>query len=573
MGNEKPGTPHHSSPIAHSPIIMLLSLSIRDFVIVDRLELEFDAGFTVLTGETGAGKSILVDALALVLGERADAGVVRAGCQRAELSAEFDVQKIPALLAWLEDNGLLDEPGMCLMRRVVDASGRSRAFINGSSATLQQLREAGEFLVDIHGQHAHQSLLKPSAQRELLDGYAGLGELVHEVARYYRDWQGLHERCLAWEKDSAAAAAELEQLEWQVRELRALDVGPEEWLELQAEHARLAHAASLLENAQYAVELLAEGDQALLPQLNGLIGRINKVVEFDSGLGEPLAILDSAAAQMQEAAYGLRHYAQRLDMDPDRLRQAEQRLEQVHDMARKYRVTAEQLPPLLQECEARLAELQLLGSAEVLQRQEGEARAAYLARAGELSASRERMAQELGSRVSETMQQLAMAGGCFEVALHPLAEGGAHGLEQVDFLVSTHSSLAPKPLVKVASGGELSRISLAIQVVTSKVAAVPTLIFDEVDVGIGGGVAEVVGKMLQGLGVERQVLCITHLPQVAALGRQHWQVSKDVGDGQVVSRITVLDQAQRIEEVARMLGGVTITGTTRQHAAEMLGAQ
>ncbi|MFA5241333.1 MAG: DNA repair protein RecN [Sulfuricella sp.] len=552
---------------------MLLSLSIRDFVIVDRLELEFESGFTVLTGETGAGKSILIDALALVLGERADAGVVRAGCQRAEISAEFDSAEIPALETWLDENGLLNEPGVCLMRRTIDASGRSRSFINGGAVTLQQLREAGEYLVDIHGQHAHQSLLKPAAQRELLDGYAGLEELVHEVAQDYRNWQVLHGRCLAWEQDSAAAAAELERLEWQVRELRALDLGPEEWPELQAEHARLAHAASLLENAQFAVELLAESDQALLSQLSGLIGRIGKVVAFDSALGEPLAILDSAAAQMQEAAYSLRHYVQRLDLDPDRLRQIEQRLEQVHDMARKYRVAAEALPALLQERSTRLDGLQQLGSAEALRLQEAEARAAYLARAGKLSVARKFAAQELGARVSEAMQQLAMAGGRFEVALQLLAEGNAHGLEQVEFLVSSHSSLAPKHLAKVASGGELSRISLAIQVVTSKVAAVPTLIFDEVDVGIGGGVAEVVGKMLQGLGGERQVLCITHLPQVAALGRQHWQVSKATLDGQVVSRIAVLDRVQRIEEVARMLGGVTITDTTRQHAAEMLGTQ
>ncbi len=552
---------------------MLLSLSIRDFVIVDRLELEFKPGFTVLTGETGAGKSILIDALALVLGERADAGVVRAGSERAELSAEFECTKIPLLQAWLDENGLADEPGLCLMRRVIDASGRSRSFINGSAVTLQQLREAGECLVDIHGQHAHQSLLKSPAQRELLDGYAGLGDSAREVARHYRDWQAVRERYLAWERDSAAAEAELEQLEWQVRELQTLGLGPEEWPELQAEHARLAHSASLLENAQYAVELLAEGDQALLSQLNGLIGRINKVVEFDPALGEPLAILDSAAAQMQEAAYGLRHYVQRLDMDPDRLRQIEQRLEQVHDMARKYRVAADALPQLLEESAARLEGLQRLGSAEVLQRLEAEAQAVYLASAKELSSARRLTAQELGSKVSEAMQQLAMAGGRFEVALHALAEGNAHGLEQVEFLVSSHSSLAAKPLAKVASGGELSRISLAIQVVTSKVAAVPTLIFDEVDVGIGGGVAEVVGKMLQGLGSERQVLCITHLPQVAALGHHHWQVSKTTHDGQVVSRIAVLDQPRRIEEVARMLGGVTITDTTRQHAAEMLGLQ
>ena len=551
---------------------MLLSLAIRDFVIVDRLELEFSTGFTVLTGETGAGKSILIDALALVLGERGDAGVLRAGCERAELSAEFEIGKIPQLQAWLEENGLADEPGVCLMRRTIDAGGRSRAFINGSGVTLQQLREAGEYLVDIHGQHAHQSLLKPAAQRELLDAYAGLGALAQQVARAYRDWQALRERRLAWEKDSAAALAELEQLEWQVRELQGLNLGADEWAELQAEHARLAHAASLLESAQYGVELLADGDLALLSQLNGLIGRLNKVVAFDPALGEPLAILDSAAAQLQEAAYGLRHYAQRLDLDPERLREMEQRIESLHGMARKYRVMPEALPQLLLEREARLAEVRHMGSAEELLQQEEKARSAYLAQAGALSAGRQGAARELGAKVSEAMQSLAMAGGRFEVELRALEEGNAHGLEQVEFLVSAHSSLAARPLAKVASGGELSRISLAIQVMTSQVAAVPTLIFDEVDVGIGGGVAEVVGKMLRNLGGGRQVLCITHLPQVAALGGQHWQVAKCARDGQVLSQITVLDQQQRIEEIARMLGGVSITETTRQHAAEMLQA-
>lgn len=550
---------------------MLLSLSIRDFVIVDRLELDFRPGFTVLTGETGAGKSILIDALALVLGERGDAGVVRNGCERAELSAEFDIGNIPKLQAWLEENDLAGDPGVCLMRRTIDAGGRSRAFVNGSAATLQQLREAGECLVDIHGQHAHQSLLKPAAQRELLDDYAGLGEAARAVAQAYRAWQSLRERLSAWEKDSSAALAEQEQLEWQVRELQGLKLGAEEWPELQAEHARLSHAASLLESAQYGLDLLDDGDMAMLSQLNGLIGRLNKVAEFDSALGEPLGLLDSAAAQLQEASYGLRHYAQRLDLDPERLRDAEQRLEQVHDMARKHRTTPDHLPGLLAEREQRLAQLQQMGSAEQLRQQEAQARETYLATAGELGAARQRAAAELGAKVSEAMQDLAMADGRFDVALQPLPQGNAHGLEQVEFLVSAHASLTPKPLSKVASGGELSRISLAIQVMTSRVAAVPTLIFDEVDVGIGGGVAEIVGKMLRELGSGRQVLCITHLPQVAALGMNHWQVSKESRDGQVLSRIEVLDRERRVEEVARMLGGVEITATTRQHAAEMLG--
>jgi len=564
MGDEKPGFTHH-------PITMLLSLNIRDFVIVDRLGLEFSPGFTVLTGETGAGKSILIDALALVLGERGDAGVVRVGCERAELAAEFDIAKLPQLQSWLDDNGIAGDPGVCLMRRTIDSTGRSRAFINGSGVTLQQLREAGEYLVDIHGQHAHQSLLKSAVQRELLDAYAGLTMPAREVAQHYRVWQSVRERRMAWEKDSVAALAELEQLEWQVSELQALNLGPEEWPELQAEHARMAHAASLLEGAQYGVELLADGDLALLSQLNGLIGRINKVLEHDAALGEPLAMLDSAAAQLQEAAYSLRHYAQRLDLDPERLSEAEQRLETLHGAARKYRVTPEALPQLLLERGQRLAGLQHMGSAVELRQQEDAARDAYFARAATLSAERQGAAQDLSAKVSEAMQQLAMAGGRFEVALCALEEGDVHGLERVEFLVSAHSSLPAKSLAKVASGGEMSRISLAIQVMTSKVAAVPTLIFDEVDVGIGGGVAEVVGKMLRGLGAERQVLCITHLPQVAALGDQHWQVAKCTRDGQVLSQITLLEPQQRIEEIARMLGGVEITSTTRQHAAEMLG--
>lgn len=550
---------------------MLLSLNIRDFVIVDRLELEFRPGFTVLTGETGAGKSILIDALALVLGERGDAGVVRAGAERAELAAEFDIGGIPQLQAWLEANDLAGDPGICLIRRTIDAGGRSRAFINGTAATQQQLREAGEYLVDIHGQHAHQSLLKSSAQRDLLDAYAGLTEVARETGRAWRAWRESHERLQSWEKDAAAALAEQEQLEWQARELGELNLGVEEWPELQAEHARLSHAASLLEGAQHGVELLADGDPALLSQLNGLIARLGKVAEFDSALGEPLGLLDSAAAQLQEAAYGLRHYAQRLDLDPEHLRETERRLEQVHGLARKYRSAPEALPDLLLACERRLEELRALGSAAQLQEQERQARAGYQARADELHAGRKRAAVELGERVSAAMQELAMADGRFEVALHALAEGNAHGLEQVEFLVSAHAGMAAKPLTRVASGGELSRISLGLQTVASKVAAVPTLIFDEVDVGIGGGVAEIVGKMLRELGAGRQVLCITHLPQVAALGVNHWQVSKESGDGQIHSRITVLTREQRIGEIARMLGGVEITGTTRRHAAEMLG--
>ena len=550
---------------------MLLNLSIRDFVIVDKLELDFNAGFTVLTGETGAGKSILIDALALVLGERGDGGVIRAGCERAELIAEFDIDALPGLKNWLEENELAGDPGVCLMRRVIDSNGRSKGFINGRQATLQQLRDAGEWLVDIHGQHAHQSLLRQDAQRELLDGYAGLQGMRKEVTEAYKYWQELRKHRLEWEKNSEAFAAEREQLEWQVREVKGLQFSLVEWQELQTEHARLSNAASLMEGAQYGMELLSEGEAACVPQISGLASRLNHLLEFDPNLKEVLDLLGSAEIQLQESVYSLRHYLQRLDLDPERLRAAEQRLDEVHSCARKFRTTPDQLPELLAQWEARLETLGGTGESGDLALREESAKAKYLTIAKKVSAVRHKAAQELSQKVSAAMQSLAMAGGQFEIGLTGLAEGNAYGLEQIDFLVASHAGMSPKPLAKVASGGELSRISLAIQVITSKVSQVPTLIFDEVDVGIGGGVAEIVGQMLKQLGAERQVLCITHLPQVAALGQHHWQVSKMKHDGAVVSQIAALDNAGRVEEIARMLGGVDITHTTRQHAEEMLG--
>jgi DNA repair protein RecN (Recombination protein N) len=512
-----------------------------------------------------------VDALSLALGERGDAGVVRAGCERAELMAEFDIRAVPGLQVWLEENDLADEPGACLLRRVIDSGGRSRAFINGRSATLQQLREVGEHLVDIHGQHANQSLLKISAQRDLLDAYAGAGKKAAEAAAVWRQWQTLRKERLEREKNAAAYAEEIGQLEWQVKELAALNFTTDEWQELQAEHGRLSHAASLMEGAQYGLDVLSESELACLSQVNSVLSRLNGLSDYDPALREVLDVLEPAEVQLREAAYNLRHYLQRLDLDPQRLQQCEQRLQDVHDAARKFRVSPEQLPELLEERRTRLEKLQGFDEGGDLAVREEATHRAYLDVAGKLSVVRQKAAGELGDKVTAAMQRLAMAGGRFEVALHPVPDGSAHGLEEVEFLVSGHASLPPKPLTKVASGGELSRISLAIQVITSKVSLVPTLIFDEVDVGIGGGVAEIVGQMLNQLGAERQVLCITHLPQVAAQGEHHWQVSKSSGEGGVVSRIGELDEAARIEEIARMLGGVEVTDTTRRHAAEMLG--
>ena len=550
---------------------MLRALNIRDFVIVDRIDLEFGAGFTALTGETGAGKSILIDALAMVLGGRGDAAVVRQGAEKAEISAEFDVARLPPLKRWLADNDLAGDADTYLARRVIDSGGRSRAFINGRTVTAAQLREAGEHLVDIHGQHEHQSLLRSASQRVLLDAYAGLHETAAAVAGAWRQWQDLRSQLVALETDAAAFAAEREQLEWQVRELDALKFGVGEWDELVAEHARLAHAQSLVEGAQFAMDTLSDGDNSGVAQLSAVASRLNHLLEYDARLKEIIELLASAQAQAQEAVYMLRDYQQRLDLDPRRFHEVEQRMNAVHASARKFRVTPETLPDALVRAKERLQ--QLAGSLDVdtLRSRAAGAREDYLAAARKLGAGRRKAAKKLAEKVSAAMQTLAMAGGSFEIALTELAEGNSSGLEQVEFLVAAHKGTLPRPLAKVASGGELSRISLAIQTVASEIAQVPTLIFDEVDAGIGGRVAEIVGHMLKELGARHQVMCVTHLPQVAASADRQWQVTKAAADGKVASRVNVLDGAQRIEEIARMLGGVKITDTTRKHAAEMLG--
>ncbi len=549
---------------------MLRSLAIRDFVIVEKMELEFDSGFTVLTGETGAGKSILIDALALVLGARADALVVRQGAERAEVSAEFDVSALKGVKKYIQKQELTDEGESCLVRRVIDAGGRSRAFINGTAVTATQLRELGELLVNIHGQHQHQSLARAPAQRELVDAYGKLEAQADKVAELHRDWRDKAERRRAFETNAAAYVAERERLEWQVSDLAQLDFKADEWPELTAEHSRLAHAASLIEAAEFGMETLSEGEGASLAQVNGVIARFKNLLDYDPKLKEVLDVLEPAQVQLQEAVYSLRHYQQKLDLDPKRLRDAEQRLDAIHSAARKYRTEPEQLPEMLAKARARLDELSLAGDADALKKFEEAAREACVAEAKKLSIGRRKAAKQLAEKVTAAMQTLAMTGGVFDVALHALDEPAAHGLETIEFLVSAHKGMTPQPMAKVASGGELSRISLAIQTITSQIAQVPTLIFDEVDAGIGGRVAEIVGKLIKDLGKKHQVMCITHLPQVAACGDQQWQVAKSAGNGKVASKVTVLGKTERVEEIARMLGGVKITETTRKHAAEML---
>ena len=548
---------------------MLRHLTIRDFVIVDRLELEFAAGFGALTGETGAGKSILIDALALALGERADAGVVRAGCDKADVAATFDIGKLPQVGAWLAANDLEAEDEV-ILRRVLDAGGRSRGYINGSPATAQQLREVGEFLVDIHGQHAHQSLLRADAQRALLDSHAGLTASAQQVATAYRSWRDALQILQSASTGAEALEREREQLEWQVRELDTLAFSGAEWAELEVEHRRLGHAASLIEGAQFALDVLADGEAACAGQVDRVATRLDGLASYDPALQDVAGLLQSAQAELTEAVSTLRRYVDRVDLDPARLAEVERRMEAVLACARKYRVQPGDLPALLADWQARLAALNASADLAGLSARVDAARAEFLRLAELLSTGRRRVAGDMGAAVSVLMQQLALASGRFEVALLPVAEGAAYGLEQVEFRVGGLAGQEAKPLAKVASGGELSRISLAIQVLTSRSASVPTLIFDEVDVGIGGGVAEIVGRLLRELGGERQVLCVTHLPQVAARAEWQWQVSKETRDGATLSSIQPLGDDQRVREIARMLGGVEVTDITLAHAGELL---
>ncbi len=547
---------------------MLNTLSIRDFVIVDALELEFAAGFTVFSGETGAGKSILIDALALVLGERGDAGVVREGRPRADLSAEFTSDEFAE--AWLAENDMADQ-GRALMRRVIDANGRSKAWINGSPATLAQLRELGDRLVDIHGQHAHQLLLRGGAQRAMLDMQSGLDTLAAEVADAYRAWRALTAQIQRFETDARAVEMEREQLVWQVDELERLALKPDEWQTLGDEHRRLAHAASLIEGTQAALDALAESEGAIASQLSTLVHRLEQLAAIDPALQAIVDVLEPARIEIVETGRMLNDYLSRVDLDPARLASVEARIDAIHTMGRKLRIAPDDMLSVLDERTARLATLQGASDLDALREREASAERRYRKAAGELSTSRAAGAQRLGAAITDAMQTLNMTGGRFEIAL-VVQEPATHGLEDIEFRVAAHPGATPRALARVASGGELARISLAISVIASVAKTVPTLIFDEVDSGIGGAVAEVVGRLLRQLGQMRQVLCVTHLPQVAALGDAHFAVRKETDDARALTHIEALDGTARIDEVARMLGGIQITPTTRKHARELLAA-
>lgn len=549
---------------------MLLSLSIRDFVIVSQLDLDFNTGFTVLTGETGAGKSILIDALSLALGARAEGGVTRTGCDKAEISAMFDIANLPEAKAWLQQSELAGDAGELVLRRVMYADGRSRAFVNGTPVTVQQLKDIGEQLVDIYSQNAHHSLLKLATQRQILDDFGGLNAIAAEVAAKYKHWHHLHELRISFEKNAAAYADELAELRDSARELSQLAFSEDEWDSLQQEHVRLSNGADLIKSGEACVDMLSESEASVLTLLAQIQHKLQTMQEYDASLSEALETLDSGMIQLQEVSRFVSRYIQHVDLDPSRLSELESRIQAIHAAARKYRVPVEELPALLVSWQTRMAELGEVEDSAALAQQEALAFDEYTQLAGKLSEGRARAAAILHEKITDHMQRLSLSGGQFQVELTP-QQPNANGLEQVEFMVAGHAGVVPRPLNKVASGGELSRISLAIRVVTAQQGSVPTMIFDEVDVGIGGGVAEVVGNLLKQLGAERQVLVITHLPQVAALGQHHLRVSKSLVDQQTLSRIEPLDKPQRVEEIARMLGGLEITETTRRHATEMLG--
>ncbi len=551
---------------------MLKHLQIRNFALVESLELDLEPGMTVLSGETGAGKSILLDALGLTLGDRADSAVVRHGEERAEISATFQILHLPGVSEWLAERELeMDDE--CILRRTVGADGRSRAYINGQPMPLQSLRELGEQLVDIHGQHAHQSLLKRDMQRQLLDNFAGHTELARETATICRQWQRLNEEYERLNHAATEREARLELLRYQVQELEALKLGANELAELDEEHHRLANANRLLEGAQGAVARLYEGEeQDIVTLLEHTLTELQELQGFDSNLASVCELLEGAAIQAREAATELRHYVDRLELDPERLAWVEQRLADIHDLARKHRVSPEDLPMLQQQLQQELDELDQAGSRlDGMQAEIEHTLSRYQDLASTLSDSRHKAAQKLAQLVTANMQELGMGGGKFDVVLAPVENTPSpNGLESVELQVSANPGQPLRSLSKVASGGELSRISLAIQVITASREGIPTLIFDEVDVGVGGGVAEMVGRQLRALGESRQVLCVTHQPQVAAQGHQHFRISKNSQGGGTRTEVEAIDGAERVAEVARMSGGVTVTEQTLDHARELI---
>ncbi len=551
---------------------MLTHIHIWNFAIVEKLDLAMDPDLTVFTGETGAGKSILLDALSLALGDRADSAVIRHGADKAEISVTFSTADAPQAEAWLAERELASE-NECIIRRTISSNGPSKAFINGKPSPIQSLRELGEMLVDLHGQHEHQSLLKRDIQRQLLDDYAGHQPLLQQLREVYQRWQQHKSELDSLRQASSERDARLDLLRFQVNELDTLALAENEPQELEQEHKRLANASQLLETSERVSQLLQDNEETNASQLlSQCSSELQQLADTDTRLGTVAELLDSALIQVREAGSELRHYLDALELDPGRLSWVEQRLSEIHALARKHHVAVEELPDVLPQLQQQLESLEhadvQLGQ---LQQSLDEAENEYRQLAQQLSEGRQQAAARLGEQVTQSMQTLGMEGGRFDVQLAPREEGfSPNGQERVEFIVSANPGQPLRPLSRVASGGELSRISLAIQVITAQDTRIPTLIFDEVDVGIGGRVAEIVGLQLRELAAHRQVLCVTHLPQVAALGQHHFQVSKRAASDVTISEIVELSPEQRVDEVARMLGGIEITDQTLSHAREMI---
>ena len=548
---------------------MLLALSLSDFVIVDQLKLNFETGFTVLTGETGAGKSITLDAIGLLLGDKADYGQVRQGAKEARLSALFDISQLPQLQAQLHEQGFLNDGSNELaIRRIIDAKGKSRSFINNQAATLAQLKQIGSQLIDIHGQNAHHSLNHETAQRELLDAFANHQESVQAVKTAYHQWQQTKKALHDAQNQAETLEIERERLEWQYNELAQLHLRPNEWEQLSQSHDSLAHAAELLQAAQFTEDTL-DGDNGIQRQLYQCQKTLTQLSHIEPRFAESLQLLASIEAELSEVSANMRDVAAYVEINPNELAAQEARLSELVSMARKYRVEPEELPAKQTEIETALAALEAAADIAALEAAVQQSEQAYFNLAQPLSHRRQQTAKRLSQETTAHMQELAMKGAHFHIELLPCPPS-AHGLEHIQYQVAANKGSALRPLNKVASGGELARISLALQVVTSQYTHVPTLIFDEVDTGIGGGVAEIVGKALRALGKQHQVLAVTHLPQVAACGEHHWQVYKHSDGEQTISQINILNKQGRTEEIARMLGGEVLTDLTRRHAAELL---
>ncbi len=545
----------------------LKSISLRDFVIVRELELDLSSGFTVLTGETGAGKSILIDALQLALGARADAGVVREGAKRCDISAEFDSPE--ALKAWLDEAGF-EPTATLLLRRTIDTQGKSRAWINGSAATATQLKDIADHLIDIHGQHAWQSLTRPDAVRQLLDDYASIDLAALHSA--WQHWRSARKALLDATEAQGSLQRERERLTWQIGEVAKLAPAADEWDELNTQHSRLSNAQALRDAVQTAADALQDADDNAATLLGRAISALQNQAHIEPAFGAVTEVLGSALAQLEDAIHSLHNYARHAELEPEQLAALDERLSLWISLARRYKRPPAELPAVFSGWQAELLALDAAADLAQLEKQEHALAAAYQQHARAVSKARQKAGPRLAKAITEAMQGLGMQGGRFEVALIPQEPPAQHGLEQAEFLVAGHSGSTPRPVGKVASGGELSRIALAIAVTTSQLGEAQTLIFDEVDSGVGGAVAETVGRLMKQLGRDRQVMAVTHLPQVAACADRHLLVAKQREGSVTVSTVDHVSGEARVLEIARMLGGEKLSGTTRAHAAEMLAS-